>query len=123
MVKKVILLAFVALGIALAVPSSRAKLQDGVLKPVYDGIRGVLLPDRLEAIADQIDWHRGRYGGFPDNWENWLREVYTGSPEDPWGNLFFLNSGRRDYTVGSMGGDGVKGTEDDITLERPTSGR
>jgi len=73
-------------------------------------------------MADQIDWRLGREEGFPSNWEGWLRRDYSGVPEDPWGNQYYLQPGRRDYSVGSMGPDGVRGTEDDVTVSRKMPG-
>jgi hypothetical protein len=69
-------------------------------------------------MADQLDVRLGRAEGFPDRFDGWLRRDYSGVPEDPWGNIYYLQVGRRDYTVGSMGPDGVQGTADDITETR-----
>ena len=122
MVKNVVLVLAVVLGIAVAVPSSRAKLQNGVFKPIIDNVNARLVPGRLDAMADQLDVRLGRAEGFPGNWEGWLKRDYAGVPEDPWGNVYYLQTGRRDYTVGSAGGDGVQGNEDDIKVTRRIPG-
>ena len=122
MIKKLILFAFVAFGIGMAEPASRAKIQEA-FKPVTDNLYGRLVPHRLEVMADQVDWGINRGEGFPDDFERWLEKVFTADPRDPWGNYYHLQSGRREYTLASMGGDGVLGTEDDISLTRPVPKR
>lgn len=117
MVKKLIMLAFVALAVGMAVPSSRARIADSVT-PIKDEIGVRLVPRRLDAMGDQLDVRLGRGESLPAAFDAWLRRDYSGVPEDPWGNIYFLQVGRRDYTVGSMGPDGVQGTSDDITDTR-----
>lgn len=117
MFKKLIMLAFVALAVGMAIPSTRAQIADSV-RPIKDEIGERLVPRRIEVMADQLDVRLGRAEGLPDNFHGWLRRDYSGVPEDPWGNVYYLQAGRRDYTVGSMGPDGVQGTEDDLTITR-----
>lgn len=117
MVKKLIMLAFLALAVGMAVPSSRARIE-GSIVPIKDEIGRRLVPRRLKAMADQLDARLGRAEGLPGAFDGWLRRDYSGAPEDPWGNYYYLIPGRRDYTVGTMGPDGVQGTEDDITETR-----
>ena len=118
MIKKLIMLAFVALAVAMAVPSTRAQLTDQVVRPIKDKIGASLVPRRLTAMADQLDVRVSRAEGLPSGFEGWLRRDFTSSEFDPWDNLYYLQQGRRSYTVGSMGPDGVQGTEDDIREER-----
>ena len=73
MIKKVFLLAFTAFLIAMAIPSSRARLQQEVFKPIMDDVNGRLVPSRLTTMADQLDFRLNRAEGFPGNWESWLR--------------------------------------------------
>ena len=117
MVKKLMMLLFVALAVGMAVPSTRTQIADSVT-PIKDFIGYKLVPRRLEVMADQIDVRLQRAEGLPGNFEGWLRRDFSGAPEDPWGNQYYLASGRRDYTVGTMGPDGVQGTEDDYTVTR-----
>jgi hypothetical protein len=117
MVKKLIMLAFLVLAVAMAVPSSRERIE-GSLVPIRDEVGKRLVPRRINAMADQLDARLGRAEGLPDAFDAWLRRDYSGAPEDPWGNYYYLIPGRRDYTVGTMGPDGVLGTDDDIAVTR-----
>lgn len=118
MLKKLIMLAFVALAVGMAVPSTRARIADSV-RPIKDEIGERLVPRRVEVMADQLDVRLDRGEGLPQNFHGWLRRDYSGLPEDPWDNIYYLSEGRRDYTVGSMGPDGLQGTDDDIAVTRP----
>lgn len=118
MVKKLMMLLFLALAVGMAIPSSRAEIASWG-KPITDGIGERLVPRRIEAMADQLDARLNRAEGLPTGFDGWLRRDYTGAPEDPWGNIYYLAQSRRDYTVGSMGPDGVQGTDDDISITRP----
>ncbi len=117
MFKKLLMLVFVALAVGMAIPSTRAQIADSV-RPIKDEIGNRLVPRRLDVMADQLDVRLGRGEGLPENFHGWLRRDYSGVPEDPWENTYFIQAGRRDYTVGSMGADGIQGTEDDITVTR-----
>jgi hypothetical protein len=119
MLKKLFLLCILLLGVAMAVPSTRSEIQARAIKPVMDSIGARLVPRRLDAMANQLDARLGRAERLPaDNFQAWVRRDYTGPEQDPWGNAWFLQVGRRDYTVGSMGPDGQQGTGDDITVRR-----
>lgn len=122
MKKRLTMLAFVALAVAMAVPSTRAQLSDQVVRPIRDKIGTSLVPRRLEAMVSQLDVRLGRAEGLPTGFEGWLRRDFSSSEFDPWGNVYYLQQGRRSYTVGSMGPDGVQGTDDDIWNERPLPG-
>lgn len=113
---KIVLILLVIFGAAMAIPSTRAKLEHAAA-PVMNRVRAKMVPSRLNTMADQLDVRLQRGQGLPASWEGWLRRDYSGVPEDPWGNLYYLESGRRGFTVGSMGPDGERGTEDDITVE------
>jgi len=113
MFKKLLMLVILVLGVVMAVPSLRSQLVDEI-RPYSDQVKSRFVPRRLKAMADQLDVRLGRAEGFPVRFDMWLRRDFTGSPQDPWGNLYYLEIGRRDYVVGSMGPDGRQGTEDDI---------
>jgi len=122
--KKIVLLAMALLAIALIIPSTRATLMDKA-SPVTNKVRAMTVPSALKAIADQLDarMKRGEKIPTPEAWSNWLQKSYTGVPEDPWGHEFYLLVGRRDFTVGSMGPDGVRGSADDMKESRPLPGQ
>jgi hypothetical protein len=117
MVKRLIIFAFVALAVGMAVPSFRARIVD-TLMPIKHAIGNSLVPRRLDVMANQIDVRLNRGEGFPVDFQGWLRRDYSGSQFDPWDNLYYIETTRRDYTVGSMGADEEQGTEDDLTVTR-----
>lgn len=119
---KLFVLVVVLLGIGMAVPSTREMMVEKAT-PVLDDFRARLVPRRLEAMADQLEARIGRGESFPANWEGWLQRDYSGVPEDPWGNIYYLDTRRTSFTVGSNGPDGNPNTEDDITVERRLGGR
>ena len=122
MIKRLFYLAFIALGVTMAVPSLRAELE-GFMKPHVDDVKARFVPRKLRAMSDQLDARLRRAEGLPLGFEGWLRRDYTSSPEDPWGNFYYLVQSRRDYYVGSPGPDGVRGNEDDVTEPpRPLTG-
>ena len=123
MLKKLFLLVLATVAVAMAVPRSRQQIQDRVFTPITDEIGNRLVPRRLRVMADQLDVRLGRAEGLPGNFEGWLRRDYSGPETDPWGNAWYLAQGRSSYTVGSMGPDGERGTDDDITETRSTSRR
>ncbi len=124
MVKKLIMLVFLALAVGMAVPSTREQIVERAFVPVKDEIGRRLVPRRIEVMADQLDVRLSRGEGLPQNFEGWLRRDYSGSELDPWGRMYFIQVGRRNYTVGSMGPDGLQATDDDMTISRPlTNGR
>ena len=100
-----------------AIPTSRARINDFV-DPVVDAYKAKMVPTRLEIIADQLDVRIQRGQGLPGHFEGWLRRDFSGAAVDPWDNPWYLSSGRRGYTVGSRGPDGLMNTPDDIIVER-----
>jgi hypothetical protein len=119
MLKKLFLLVILLLGVAMAIPSTRAQIQERVITPVRDDIGARLVPRRLDAMANQLDARLARAERLPsENFGAWIRRDYTGPELDPWDNAWYLTVARRTYTVGSMGPDGRQGTPDDITVTR-----
>ncbi len=123
MVKNLLMLGVVLFAVAMAYPPTRTQMGDTLVQPVKDEIGRRLVPRRIRVMADQLDVRLSRAQGLPAGFEGWLRRDYSGLEHDPWGNVYFLQTGRRNYTVGSMGPDGVQGTEDDITVTRQLPGR
>lgn len=117
---KIIFILLILLGAAMAIPSTRAKMTEAAA-PVMDKFRAKIVPGRLETMADQLEVRLSRGQDLPTSWEGWLRRDYSSVPEDPWGNLYYIESGRLGFTVGSTGPDGVQGNEDDIREERRRS--
>ena len=116
MLKKLFTLAILALGVAVAVPSSRAMLLEKAT-PLRDGFNAKIVPGRLEAMVTQLNARVNRGEGFPRDWERWLDREFTSSAEDPWGNYYFFQQRRGGFLVGSMGPDGRQGTPDDLQVE------
>jgi hypothetical protein len=122
MIKRLLLLLLALFAVGMAVPRSRAEIQRRAVTPVIDAIGKRLTPGRLKAMADQLDVRLQRGEGLPVVFEGWVRRDYTGPEFDPWENPWFLQTGRRQYTVGSMGPDGEQGTADDIVEVRDLPG-
>jgi hypothetical protein len=122
MLGKIILVIIVVLGLAMAVPSTRATLLEQAA-PVMNQFKAKLVPSRLDAMADQLAVRVNRGEGYPSSWESWLQRDFTGDPKDPWGNLYYLQTSRRGFTVGSAGPDGVEGNADDLKVTRNLGGR
>lgn len=122
MVKNLMMLGVVLFAVAMAYPPTRIQMEAALVQPVKDEIGRRLVPRRIRVMADQLDVRLSRAEGLPAGFEGWLRRDYSGVEHDPWGNVYFLQTGRRNYTVGSMGPDGVQGTEDDITERRQLPG-
>lgn len=114
---KLIFLIIIVLGIGMAIPQTRAKMLDAGA-PVINKMKAKLVPARLEAMADQLEVRVGRGQGYPTSWEGWLQHDYSGVPEDPWGNMYYMETNRTGFVVASNGPDGVAHTADDIKLER-----
>jgi len=114
---RIILFLLVILGAAMAIPATRTKLTDAAA-PLVNKVKAKIVPGRLEVMADQLEVRLGRGQGLPASWEGWLRRDYSSVPEDPWDNIYYIEVGRRGFTVGSMGPDGIQGNDDDITVER-----
>lgn len=118
MIKKLFLFLLALLAVGMAVPRSRAEIQNRAIKPVLDNIGARIAPGRLRAMADQLDVRLSRGEGLPAGFDGWLRRDYSGPELDPWDRPWYLTTGRRTYTVGSMGPDGEQGNADDITETR-----
>lgn len=118
MIRKLLYLGVIALGVGMAVPSTRAHLVERAA-PVTDSFRSRITVRRLSSMANQLAARVNRGEGFPGNFEGWLRREFTGPPEDPWGNPYYLQTRRDGFVLGSPGPDGLPGTDDDIREQRP----
>jgi Type II secretion system (T2SS), protein G len=117
LIRKLILLALLLFAVGMAIPKTRARMVEAVT-PLMDRFRLKLVPSRLDSMADQLEARLGRGEPYPGNWEGWLRRDFSGTPEDPWGNVYYLKHDQRGFTVGSAGPDGIPNNGDDITEER-----
>ncbi len=124
MIKKVFLLAVLGLAVGLTIPSSRTAIFEQ-LAPLTDDVRARMATRRLNGMSSQLDARmrtQGRLPGGGGGFESWLRSSFNGSPQDPWGNIYYLAPDRRGFVVGSNGPDGQQGTMDDITVRRAFGG-
>jgi type II secretion system (T2SS) protein G len=120
-VKRIVGVLVVLFLVGMAVPTARTRIFDA-MSPVTNRIKTAGAGKELETMADQLEIRvrtKGPLAGGDGPWTGWLRSGYSGDPEDPWGNLYYLKMSRRSaFTVGSKGPDGERGTEDDITVTR-----
>jgi hypothetical protein len=117
LIRKLITLAIVLFAVGMAIPKTRARMIEAAT-PAMDKFRIKLVPSRLESMADQLEARLGRGEPYPGNWEGWLRRDFSGVPEDPWGNVYWLKHDNRGFTVGSAGPDGIPHSDDDLTETR-----
>jgi len=115
--KKLVLLAVVALAVGWAVPGTRAAMMEKA-SPLVDSFKTKLTARRLEAMADQLTARANRGEGFPSSFEGWLRREFASPAEDPWGSLYYLQTRRNGFLVGSAGPDRHPGTDDDVRYQR-----
>jgi len=114
---KLILILLLLFATGMAIPQTRERMQEAAA-PYTNRFKAKLVPSRLKSIADQLEARLNRGEPYPPGWEGWLRAEYSGVEQDPWGNVYFLKTDRRGFTVGSLGPDGKPDTPDDITLTR-----
>jgi hypothetical protein len=117
LIRKLSMFLILLLAVGMAIPTTRARMVEAAT-PLMDRFRLKLVPSRLDAMADQLEARIGRGERYPGNWEGWLRRDYSGVPEDPWGNVYYLKHDNRGFVVGSAGPDGIPNNPDDVTEER-----
>ena len=125
---KAILGALVLLGFAWGYPPTRARMIRGI-EPVAEALGPagdlVALPiqrynaqTEINFVVDQIRMHKNEGREIPDErtFQKWLGErVKTKNRgRDPWNRPYFLLKVSGQVTVGSVGEDGARGTEDDL---------
>jgi hypothetical protein len=125
---KVLIIVLVLAGFAWAYPPTRARIVHGVepalvrLGPV--GTR-LMIPVQRYTTAQEVEFIKNQIGlarmegrELPDErtFPRWLakRVVTRYNGNDPWGSPYYLMRVNRTMTVGSMGQDRQRGTEDDI---------
>jgi hypothetical protein len=113
---KLLLLLIIALGVALAVPSTRARIATPAITWGYRQ----LVPNRIEMIASQLEFVRRGGNHLPSGaaLTQWIENNTTVKPLDPWGHPYFIDVRSDRFTVGSLGEDGQRGTADDLTTVR-----
>ena len=120
--KKLVMAVLVVFAVLAAIPATRARMMDAA-SPTIVRYQTGSVSRQLEMMADQLDARLGMGQQLPTNWEAWLRRDFTGKAEDPWGNPYFIDTRRRGvYVVGSVGPDGERRTDDDITEQREIGG-
>jgi len=74
---------------------------------------------QLETLSAQLELYRAAKGSYPPA-DRWIEALKQGgmmdrkeSVLDPWGHLYEYRSRGDDYELGSLGADGLRGTEDD----------
>lgn len=77
----------------------------------------------ISFIADQITLARTEGREVPDtrSFERWMqkRVVTKNQGRDPWNHPYYLVQGESMLTIGSVGEDGKRGTDDDIKKSIP----
>ena len=120
--KKIIWFLVLVFGVAMVVPASRAKIIDKV-EPYLGSAGQISTRSTLKRLADDLEtaagaaWPRGGYpeqGGF----DEWLMAEKGSTLQDQWGGDIWYQLMRASFTVGSSGPDGVRGSEDDLTVTR-----
>lgn len=125
---KMVLVVAVILGAAWSYGPTRQKMTNALvpvaerLGPVGElvltPIRNYATQTEIEFIADQIEMHRteGREVPNEKTFQSWMKKRvktrYDG--RDAWGTPYFLLRREPQWTVGSAGRDGERGTADDI---------
>jgi hypothetical protein len=120
LIRKLFTLLILLFAVGMAIPKTRAQMVDAA-RPLMDKFRLKLVPSRLDAMADQLEVRVKRGEPYPGNWEGWLRRDYSGVPQDPWGNVYWLKHDKRGFVVGTAGPDGIPHNGDDVTVERRLS--
>ena len=118
MKKKIFLLLALALGVALYIPESRARIWE-VVKPVTYPFLGWITQGELDRIATDLVDYEDKYFKFPEarEFDEWMDERYADPnlTRDAWNTPYRLRAGSRTtYYVISAGPDQEFGTDDDL---------
>lgn len=114
-----------ALGVALYVDSSRAVILEKA-KPVIDPYFVMATKSEMDKIAEDLQIHeRENFGRLPERkrFSDWVDGRYAGGGGvDSWGSPYEYTLARDNFSLRSLGPDGLRGTEDDIVETRPRTG-
>jgi general secretion pathway protein G len=101
----------------------------GILLPLLAGVIGGRKDTpkgELKRLAGAVEQYKSEYGVYPRQADlrsvfEWRRHFNPHRFVDPWGNeyKYELSTSQDSFRVYSLGPDGIEGTEDDITEERP----
>lgn len=126
---KIVLVVLIALGFAWSTEPGRERIQ-GVLRPVGAALTPlvdkVLNPSRSQGalreeqfILRELENQRQMGRTLPNagNFHDWVKRRVESVADglDPWGQPYYLASGRQGLIVGSPGPDRTAQTPDDIT--------
>jgi hypothetical protein len=118
-VAKLIIVIIVGLGAAFYFPDSRAMLLDRFSFAADPLMEWITVQEMRRVRGDLARWD-DRRRAFPTNRDlpTWMRTHYQNDDTqyDAWGNPYWLVSNTRTFSVNSNGRDGIKGTEDDLSL-------
>lgn len=115
---KLVVFLIVVFAIAVTIPQTRQMLANEAA-PYINKYKAKIVPKRLDVMIDQLVVKVNRGEPLPSGksaW-GWLHRDYSSDPEDPWGHPYYIDATRGGFIVGSMGPDGIKGTQDDIRRE------
>ncbi len=118
---KVFLLLLVALGVALYLPDSRARIL-GVVSPVMNPAYRWMSSQEMNQIVEDLRRHEQTRGSLPvrfGEFDPWMDRRYPQdrSRIDSWGNRYRFQLVGEMIRVTSAGPDGEWGTEDDLMRE------
>jgi hypothetical protein len=107
------------LGAAFYFPDSRTMLLDRFSFAADPLMEWITVQEMRKVVGDLARWDdRGK--SFPNNRElpSWLRSHYQNDDTqyDAWGGAYWLVSNTRTFSLNSSGRDGLKGTEDDLSI-------
>ena len=115
---RILLLLVVALGLALAFPSSREVVLERA-RPLMNPALTWVTVQEMNQIVDDLQFHEETRGPLPlarGEFDQWMDQRYPQprSREDTWGTRYRLELTPEGFAVVSAGPDGEFGTEDDI---------
>lgn len=117
---KLLIVLIAGLGAAFYFPDSRTMLLDRFSFASDPLMEWVTVQEMRKVVGALARWDdRGK--AFPDNRElpSWLRSHFQNDDTlyDAWGNAYWLVANTRTFSLNSNGRDGLKGTEDDLSIQ------